>query len=114
MKPAINDITKAKIQSKPQSDAYSKGFEKLYSGKDITYANEFILDLHDEGYWLARWHNDLYPIGHHKASAIKVIDKLNSSHRPNLEFSNGSLMVCWNNHEKGPNCEWEVLVKDAI
>ena len=80
---------------------------------EITYANEWLLDLHDSGYWMARWHDTIYPIGTDKEFALLLIDKLNKAHRPNLELINGNLCVCWNSHAKGNECEYEVLVENA-
>ena len=78
------------------------------------YSNEFVLDLHDAGYWLARWHEELYPIGRDKEAAKKVIGLLNKSHRPSLEFDGLSLFASWNSHEKGDKCRYELLVENAI
>ncbi len=64
------------------------------------YANEWVLDLSDEGYWLARWHHQTYPIGFDKEKALATIDQLNSLHRPNLERREHDLYVCQNEHDK--------------
>ena len=80
----------------------------------IEYPNEYILDLSDEGHWLARWHNKTYPIGRDKDEAIKIVELLNKSHRPNLYFNGESLMVCWNHHDKHEKCDYEVLVEKAV
>lgn len=31
-------------------------------------------------------------------------------HRANFELRDGKLLVCWNDHDKGQPCEWEVLL----
>lgn len=42
------------------------------------YPNEYVLDLHDMGYWMARWHRHTFPIGNDKVVAKKIISELNS------------------------------------
>lgn len=79
----------------------------------MEYENEYILDLSEEGHWLARWHQDTFPIGMDKDKAINVIDRLNSAHRPNLEISDDDLVVCWNDHDKGDKCDYEILIENA-
>ena len=86
-----------------------RGAERLMS-----YANEWVLDCRDAGYWVARWHAETYPIGCDKDTAIAVISKLNTMHRPNLELRDGSLFVCRNLHDKCEACEYEMLVEHAV
>jgi len=80
----------------------------------MQYPNEYLLDLHDLGYWMARWHERTYPIGRDKAKAKEVIANLNEAHRPNLELRGEALYVCWNTHEKSDGCDFEVLVENAV
>lgn len=80
----------------------------------INYPNKYILDLSDEGHWLARWHDKTYPIGKDKIKAVKFIERLNKSRRPNLHFDGKSLLVCWNFHDKGEECNYEILVEHAV
>jgi hypothetical protein len=77
-------------------------------------ANEYVLDRHDSGYWLARWRKQTHPIGRDKDEAERIIQRLNGAHRPNLEMQGDSLMVCWNTHDKGQPCEYETLVRNAV
>lgn len=79
----------------------------------MVFEEKFVLDQHEDGYFLARWHKDTYPIGRDKVKAEQVLKKLNKSHRPNLEISENTLYICWNLHEKGDKCEYEVLVENA-
>ena len=80
----------------------------------MSYANEWVLDCHDAGYWMARWCAETYPIGRDKDAAVAVIQELNKMHRPNLEIRDGALFVCRNLHDKGEDCEYEVLVERAV
>lgn len=73
----------------------------------------FVLDLSDEGHWLARWGDSTYPIGRDKDRAKSIIERLNKFHRPNLERQDCRLLVCWNLHNKGEPCEYETLLDDC-
>jgi len=77
-------------------------------------ANEWVLDLHEAGHWLARYNDDTYPIGRNEANAKLIVEKLNKMHRPNLEFRDGSLFICDNDHPKGAPCEYRIFVDKAI
>ena len=79
----------------------------------MDYANQFVLDQNDAGFWMARWHSETYPIGGNKNRAKAIVGRLNASHRPNLEVRGGDLWVCWNDHEKGQPCKYELLVRNA-
>lgn len=80
----------------------------------MSYQNEYFLDLRDDLTWLIRWNEKSYPAGRDKARAIRVIEKLNKAHRPSLEMRDNNLIVCWNMHEKGEKCEFEVLIHNAV
>lgn len=80
----------------------------------IEYDNKWVLDQHDIGYYMARWHSKTYPIGYDEQIAINIIEKLNLSHKPNLEVKGGSLYVCWNLHDNGSPCEYECLIENAF
>ena len=75
------------------------------------YIDAFVLDRHESGYWVARWHNATYPLGRNRDFALAIVRRLNEAHRPNLEIRGNSLYVCWNAHDKGDKCTYELLVK---
>lgn len=75
--------------------------------------NHFYLDLSDWGPWLIKQGDKRWYAGYDKDTAIKAIDALNEAHRPNLEMADKDLVVCWNNHEKGEKCDYEILIKNA-
>lgn len=78
------------------------------------YADEFVLDLHDAGYWMARWHKTTYPIGKDKEKAQEIISRLNTANDPKLECRGNELWVCWNKHSKHEECKYELLLKCAL
>ena len=61
----------------------------------------YYLDLSDDGIWLIKSGSKRFHAGADKDKAENLIARLNESHRPNVEERDGTLYVCWNNHEKG-------------
>lgn len=69
----------------------------------------YYIDLAEEGWWLIRSKSgERYTAGDDKQKVIDLIDRLNKAHRPNIlqNFIN-SISVCWNNHEKHEDCNYE-------
>ena len=67
----------------------------------VEYANEYVLDLHDAGYWMIRLGTRLWPAGVNKAFVQSVIQSLNESHSAQIEHIGGSLYVfCYDDHSR--------------
>lgn len=70
----------------------------------------YYLDLSDEGNWLIKstygerfWTG----IGTDKQKVINLIERLNKAHRPSIEQRDNEIWVCWNEHEKGEDCNFK-------
>jgi hypothetical protein len=72
--------------------------------------NYYYLDLADEEYWLIRGRNgERFSVGYDKETVANFIKLLNNTHRPNVDqIELHKLNVCWNNHDKGDKCDYEI------
>jgi len=68
----------------------------------------FYLDQADDLRWLIKTRNgERYTAGTNKQKVIDLVNRLNNAHRPNVKQGNeNEIYVCWNEHEKGQDCEY--------
>ena len=88
-------------------DAY---FDSLQKDDELT--GHYYLDKSDEGLWLIKhsFYGVRFTAGRNKPAAQSVVFRLNQAHRPNVEqFEPNVLHICFNFHEKGEKCEFEII-----
>ncbi len=96
-----------------QSENNLPDFE-LKLGLDILEPyTRFYLDCHETGNWLIKINQSVYHAGYNKESAMNLIERLNNTHRPNIEEINNCLYICWNHHEKHENCEYILEIENC-
>jgi len=71
----------------------------------------YYLDLSDDGVWLIKNNSERFHAGFDKDKAQKLITRLNDANHPNVEERDSTLYVCWNLHEKGDKCDWEMEIR---
>lgn len=110
-----NDLQRASIDGAYPVTVYCTDPRMCHTHKpvDPLRAHNYRIDWNQDGrHWeIVQRDGTRYPAGDTLSVANAVVMRLNVAHRPNIEMQDNKLCICWNLHDKGADCRYDIEIE---